>query len=160
MHLLLYGIYAAESLGKKNQTFDMCLCVNSKILENGYIARWYLASNKCDLNQDIMVEKYTTRFWIEEGIKDVKSKLHLEKYTEKIPQRERLKKCIIISCLSYAIQIAVGNQMALSDSYKKRTTVFNKFRQSIRRGTEELERIILNFINIISVYYNENQSML
>ena len=146
------GYYVTESLGKKSQTSDINLCVNSKILENGDIARWYLASNKRELSQDIMVERYTTRFWIEEGIKDLKSKLHWEKYTEKIPQKERLEKCIIISCLSYTVQTAVGNQMAMSDSDRKRTSIFNKFRQSIRRGTEKLERIILNFINIISTY--------
>ena len=93
----------------------------------GYIARWYLASNKRELNQDIMVERYTTRFWIEEGIKDLKSKFHWERYTEKIPQKKRLEKSIIISCLSYAIQTAVGNQMSRSDSDRKRTIVYNKF---------------------------------
>jgi len=48
---------------------------------------------------------------IEEGIKDFKSKLHWEKYTEKIPQKERLEKCIIISSLSYSLQTSLGNQL-------------------------------------------------
>jgi hypothetical protein len=99
-----------------------------------------------------MVERYTARFWIEEGIKDFKSKLHWEKYTEKIPENERLEKCAIISCLSYALQTALGNQMEISDSDRKRTGIFNKFRQTVRRGTIELKRIVLNFINIIPVY--------
>jgi hypothetical protein len=30
-------------------------------------------------------------------------------------------------------------------------SVFNKFKQSIRRGTEELERIILNLLTIFSL---------
>jgi hypothetical protein len=146
------GYYVTESLGKKSQTPDMNLCVNSKILANGEVAKWYLVSNQRELNQEVMVERYSTRFWIEEGIKDLKSKLHWEKYTEKIPQNERLEKCIIISCLSYSVQTAIGNQMYMSDSERKRTSVFNKFRQSIRRGTEELEKIILNFLNIIATY--------
>jgi len=146
------GYYITESLGKKSQTPDLNLCVNSKSLENGTVAKWYLVSNRRDLSQEIMTDRYTTRFWIEEGIKDLKSKLHWEKYTEKIPQKDRLIKCVIVSCLSYAVQTAIGNQMDISDSDRKRTSIFNKFRQSIRRGTEELKRIILNFINIISIY--------
>ena len=146
------GYYVTESLGKKSQTTDINLCVNSKILENGEIAKWYLVSNQRELNQGVMVDRYSTRFWIEEGIKDFKSKLHWEKYTEKIPQKERLEKCLIISSLSYCIQTAIGNQLYISDSDRQRTSVFNKFRQSIRRGTDELEKIILNFINIITTY--------
>jgi hypothetical protein len=146
------GYYITESLGKKSQTSDLNLCVNSKALENGTVAKWYLVSNRRELSQELMTEKYTTRFWIEEGIKDLKSKLHWEKYTEKIPQKDRLIKCITVSCLSYAVQTAIGNQMDISESDRKRTSIFNKFRQGIRRGTEELKRIILNFLNIISIY--------
>jgi len=151
------GYYVTESLGKKSQTPGMNLCVNSKILENGEVAKWYLVSNQRELNQEVMVDRYATRFWIEEGIKDLKSKLHWEKYTEKIPQKERLEKCIIVSCLSYSVQTAIGNQLYMSDSERKRTSIFNKFRQSIRRGTEELEKIILNFINIITIYISRTK---
>ena len=146
------GYYVTESFGKKSQTPAINLCVNSKTLENGTVAKWYLVSNKIGLSQDIMTDRYATRFWIEEGIKDLKSKLHWEKYTGKIPEKERLIKCIIVSCLSYAMQTALGNQIQMSASDRKRTSIFNKFRQSIRRGTEELKRIILNFINIINIY--------
>ena len=92
------GYYLTESLGKKSQTPDLNLCVNSKTLENGTVAKWYLVSNRRELNRELMTESYTTRFWIEEGIKDLKSKLHWEKYTEKVPQKDRLIKCITISC--------------------------------------------------------------
>jgi hypothetical protein len=151
------GYYVTESLGKKSQTPAMDLCVNSRLLENGEVVKWYLVSNQRELNQGVMADRYSTRFWIEEGIKDFKSKLHWEKYTEKIPQKERLEKCIIISGLSYALQTAIGNQMYISDSERKRTSIFNKFRQSIRRGTDELEKIILNFINIISIYVSRTK---
>jgi len=86
------------------------------------------------------------------GIKDLKSKLHWEKYTGKIPQNERFEKGIIICSLGYTVQTALGNQMYMSDFEPKRTSVFNKFRQSICCGTEELEKIILNFLNIIATY--------
>jgi hypothetical protein len=154
------GYYVVDSLGKKSQTPDMVLCVNSKMTETSKSAKWYLVANKRELSREIMVERYSTRFWFEEGVKDLKSKLHWEKYmvaelsrsTEKIPKNERLEKCIIISCLSYAIQTAIGNQLDMSASDRKRTSIFNKFRQTIRRGTMELKRVILNFINIIPVY--------
>ena len=146
------GYYITESLGKKTQTPEMNLCVNSKKLENGEIAKWYLVANKRELSRETMTERYSTRFWIEEGIKDLKSKLYWEKYTEKIPQKERLEKCIIISCFSYSLQTAIGNHLDMSESDRKRTSIFNKFRQTIRRGTEELKKIILNIINIIPVY--------
>ena len=123
----------------------------------GNVAKWYLVANRRELSQEVMVERYTTRFWIEEGIKDLKSKLHWEKYTEKIPQKERLEKSIIICCLSYSLQTAIGNQMYMSESDRKKTSIFNKFRQTIRRGTEELERIILNFINIITTYISRTK---
>jgi hypothetical protein len=42
--------------------------------------------------------------------------------------------------------------MKMSKSERERTSVFNKFRQSIRRGSEELKHIFLNFINIIRTY--------
>jgi len=151
------GYYITESLGKKSQTPDINLCVNSKKLENGEEAKWYLVANRRELSQEVMTERYTTRFWIEESIKDLKSKLHWEKYTEKIPQKERLTKCIIVSCLSYAIQTSIGNQMEISASDRLRTSVFNKFRQSIRRGTDELKRVIINFINIIATYITRTQ---
>jgi hypothetical protein len=130
----------------------MNLCVNSKRSENGKIAEWYLVSDRRELSQEIMTDRYSIRFWIEEGIKDLKSKLHQEQYTEKIPWKDRLIKCVIVSCLSYALQTAVGNQMEISESDGRRTSIFSKFRQKIRRGTEELKRIILNFINIICIY--------
>ena len=146
------GYYIVESLGKKAKTPDMVLSVKSKKTENGNITKWYLVGNKRNLNQEEMVERYSTRFWIEEGIKDMKSILHWEKYTEKIPQNERLEKCVIVSCLSYAIQTSIGNQLEMSASERKKTSIFNKFRQTIRRGTEKLKRIILNYINIINIY--------
>ena len=104
------------------------------------MAKWYLAANRRELSQELMTERYTTRFWIlvlctkyavEEGIKDLKSKLHWEKYTEKIPQNDRLTKCVIISSFSYAIQTAIGNQLQMSQSDRLRTSIFNKFRQTI-----------------------------
>ena len=150
------GYYPEVILGKEGQTKDMNVCVNSLKTEEGLLAKWFLASNR-NIGRDEMVDRYACRFWIEESFKDLKSKLHWEKYTEKIPVKERLVKCIIISSLSYALQTALGGQLHMSASEKKTTSLFNKFRQVIRRGTQELEDAILNFINIIKTYVKRTE---
>ena len=89
-----------------------------------------------DFNQEIKAD-------IDFGIEAGKSKLHWENYTEKVPQNDRLIKCVIISCLSYAVQTAIGNQMDISDSdVIKRTKILNTFKQTIRRGAEELKKYV------------------
>ena len=74
------GYYITESLGKENQTSDINLCVNSRVLENGEVAKWYLVSNRRALDQDVMVERYSTRFWIEEGILVLKYKVRSKRF--------------------------------------------------------------------------------
>lgn len=153
------GYYPSVTLGKDSQTPNLNVCVNSLKKEDGQLAKWFLASSR-DMDRNEMVERYTHRFWIEESFKDLKSKLHWEKYTEKIPVNERLMKCVIISSLSYALQTAIGNQLHMSKSEKKTTSLFNKFRQTIRRGTQELEEVILKFIHIINTYVKRTQEVL
>jgi hypothetical protein len=115
------------------------------------IPKWYLATNR-ETTQQEAVFKYKQRFWIEESFKDLKSKLHWEKYTKKKPKQGRLQKCIIVSSLSYCIQTAIGKELKMSESEKKTTSLFNKFRQAFRRGTEELEKVIFKFSAYISTY--------
>lgn len=150
------GYYPRVTLGKKAPTPGLNVCINGTMTETGEEAKWYLVSNKESSHQE-MVERYTHRFWIEESFKDLKSKLHWERYTKKIPEKDRLMKCISISCLSYALQTALGGQLNMGEKERMTTSVFNKFRQAIRRGTEELEGIIMNFINIIKVYVNRTE---
>jgi hypothetical protein len=54
--------------------------------------------------------------------------------------------------LSYAIQTAIGNQLEMSDSEKKTTSIFNKYRQAIRRGNQKLNIKIMKFKKIIYTY--------
>src|SRR5690606_22999183 len=95
------GYFMTEHFGKTSLTKGLNFCVNSIDGEDGIKRSWYLVTNKNSSQQE-MVSKYQTRFWIEESFIDLKSKLYWEKYTEKIPENNRLPKCIIISCLSYA----------------------------------------------------------
>lgn len=146
------GFYPIKYFGQNNKTKGMNLVVNT---DNTHpdTPRWYLATNIKSTQVEI-VGKYKQRFWIEESFKDLKSKLHWEKYTKKIPEKERLPKCIAISSLSYCIQTAIGKELKMSDSEKKVTSLFNKFRQAFRRGTKELENIILKFMRYLSTYVN------
>lgn len=145
------GYYPNVSLGKESQTENINVCVNSIETEDGQSRQWFLASNR-DMGKEEMVDRYKGRFWIEESFRDVKSKMHWEKYTEKIPNHDRLIKCIVVSSLSYALQVALGNQLDRTNFEKMSTSLFNKFRQTIRRGTQNLEEIILKFIYIIKTY--------
>lgn len=144
------GFYPIEYFGQNNKTKGMNLVVNTEN-NNDEINKWYLATNIKSSENEI-VGKYKQRFWIEETFKDLKSKLHWEKYTKKIPENERLPKCIAISSLSYCIQTAIGKELKMSDSEKKMTSLFNKFRQAFRRGTKELENIIMKFMRYLNIY--------
>lgn len=145
------GFYSPEYIGRVKKNKGLHLCVNSAKTKTGDEAKWFLVTNR-EMSQHEAVKSYTTRFWIEESFKDLKSKLYWEKYTKKIPEKNRLVKSVIVSCLSYAIQLALGNQLKMSDSEKKTTSIFNKLRQTIKRGSKELEEVIIKFTNIIGVY--------
>lgn len=140
------GWYEAVTLGKTARGGPVNLAVSTA--EGG--ARWYLMSNLSERAQAI--DSYRQRFWIEETFKDLKSKLRWESYTRKVPTRGRLGKCIAISCLSYAIQTALGTQITLSASEQRKTSVFNRFRQAFRRTNQKLQQIITRVISIISTY--------
>lgn len=151
------GFYNIENFGHAKKTKGLNIVVNTS--ENHEdTKKWYLATNQ-NSSQTEIVSKYEQRFWIEETFKDLKSKLHWEKYTKKIPQNDRLTKCISVSCLSYCIQSAIGKELKMSDSDRKRTSLFNKFRQSFRRGTRELENIILKFIAFFHTYRNRYKNL-
>jgi hypothetical protein len=152
------GYYFIESFGKKKQTKGMKLAVNTKKCEN-HTAKWYLATN-IESDQETIVSKYEKRFLIEETFKDLKSKLHWEKYTKKIPSKDRLTKNIIVCSLSYTIQTALGNQLKMSNSERKVTSLFNKLNQTFRRGTRELERVIMKFARVIYTYVNRNKNLI
>jgi hypothetical protein len=153
------GYYFIESFGKIGDSKNVNLVVNTKNISENINPKWYLATNIVASKEEI-VGKYEQRFLIEETFKDLKSKLHWEKYTKKIPTKDRLVKNIIVSSLSYAIQTAFGNQLEMSDSERKTTSIFNKFRQAIRRGNSQLEKIIMKFSGMIYTYIARNKHLL
>tara|TARA_B100000609_G_C17189835_1_gene421811 strand:+ start:108 stop:1211 length:1104 start_codon:yes stop_codon:yes gene_type:complete len=159
IQLSLYndGYYFIESFGKNKCSEGVNLVVNTKETSEGK-ARWYLATNIVS-DRGTIVSKYEQRFLIEETFKDLKSKLHWEKYTKKIPTNDRLIKNIIVSSLSYTIQTAIGNQLKMSDSERKVTSIFNKLRQTFRRGNKQLEKIIMKFQRVIFTYISRNANL-
>ena len=146
------GYYKLEYLGQKNKRENMHLAVGTET-RDGQSSTWYLVSNNAQSAKEI-VNKYATRFWIEEGFKDLKSRLHWEKYTEKIPTKDRLLKSVVVSSLSYAIQTALGNALHMSKSERERTSLFNKFQQTFKRTTKELEYLIMKFNSIVTKCFN------
>lgn len=153
------GYYCIATFGKVSQSKGVNLVVNTKKIEGDEEAKWYLATN-INASKEAIVGKYEQRFLIEETFKDLKSKLHWEKYTKKIPKKDRLTKNIIISSLSYAIQTSIGNQLQMSESEKKTTSIFNKFRQTIRRGNQELGKVVMKFKRNIYNYIYRNITLL
>lgn len=144
------GFYPIENFGVKHKTKGMNLVVNTSE-DHPDSPRWFLATNILQPQVDIIF-KYKQRFWIEESFKDLKSKLHWEKYTKKLPVKSRLEKCIIVSSLSYCIQTGIGKELKMSNSEIKTTSLFNKFRQTFRRGTKELENIVKKITLCLSTY--------
>lgn len=144
------GYYKLEYLGQKTKSEDLHLAVTTST-HNDVPSTWYLVSNTAQGAKEMSL-KYATRFWIEEGFKDLKSRLYWEKYTEKIPTKDRLHKCIVVSSLSYALQTALGNGLRMSESEREKTSIFNKFQQTFKRSTRELEHLIMKFNTIIYTY--------
>lgn len=155
LNLFADGWYEQVWLGKTRQAGPVNLAVSSVVNEEGAASKWYLKTN---INHyDHVVSSYTRRFWIEESFKDLKSQLKWETYTEKLPSKDRINKCVTVSCLSYAIQTSLGTQISLAPSEEAKASVFKRFRQAYRRSSERLERIITKFLGMIPTYIRRTQ---
>lgn len=150
LDLFADGWYDQVTLGKGARMGGVNVAVSSVPNEQKNRSKWYLMTNVD--SYDHAVGSYCQRFWIEETFKDLKSKLMWETYTKKVPTKDRLTKCIVVSCLSYAVQTSLGSQIALSASERKKTSVFNSFRQAYRRTSAKIAEIITKFIAIINTY--------
>jgi len=156
LNLFADGWYGQVILGKQAQLSPVNVAVSSIDNEEGGSSKWYLMSNVAE--RDHAISSYCRRFWIEESFKDLKSKMRWESYTKKVPTKDRLTKCIAVSCLSYAIQTSLGSQLRLSPSERKKTSVFNSFRQAYRRSSRKIEEIITKFIAMIYTYISRTKA--
>lgn len=155
LNLFTDGWYEHVTLGKQAQIHPVNLAVSSYETKEKERSTWFLMTNVTDATHAI--ESYKRRFWIEESFKDLKSKLKWETYTKKIPTQDRLTKCIVVSCLSYAIQTSLGTQIELSKSEHRKTSIFNRFRQAFVRTNKKLEAVILKFIAMIHTYVRRSK---
>jgi hypothetical protein len=104
LHLCDAGSYREVVIRQTPPTkgLNLAICNSSD-----FQRRWYLATS---IDPQQAAEDYKRRMWIEQTFKDLKSVLKWETYTAKIPSRQRLQKLIVLSCLSYAIQLCLGTQ--------------------------------------------------
>lgn len=137
LHLCDDGSYRDVILGKHDPVDFLNVAIHSD--EEYETTRWYLATSLEDPQQAIA--DYKRRVWIEQTFKDLKSVLKWETYTKKIPEKKRLDKLVVMSCLSYAIQVCLGTQVDIPPSEEEKTSVLQRFRHiyiSAYRKTEKL----------------------
>lgn len=137
LHLCDEGSYREVMLGKNDPVEFLNVAIHS---DGKYEkARWHLATSLEDPQEAIA--DYQRRVWIEQTFKDLKSVLKWETYTKKIPENKRLDKLVVLSCLSYAIQVCIGTQVDIPPSEEEKTSVLQRFRHlytSAYRKTENL----------------------
>lgn len=111
--------------------------------------RWYLQTNLEE--EEMVVDTYYKRMQIEESFRDLKGVLHWEKYTKKVPKKEYMERCVVVSCLSYAIQMSLGGYERVSEKEEERSSLLSRWRNLMNRGIEYMNKIMKIFIAVISV---------
>jgi len=140
LHLCDAGSYREVVIGQTNPTAGLNLAVCSS---PDFQRRWYLATS---IDPGQAAEDYTRRMWIEETFKDLKSVLKWETYTAKIPTGGRLQKLVVLSCLSYSIQLCLGTQVAVPPSEEAKTSLLQRFRHIYSSAYRKTERIYTRMI--------------
>lgn len=147
------GFYLEIELSKKSNMNTNLAISTLKKEESGNKKLYVMTSLK---EEDAPIEEYARRMWIEETFRDLKSELGWEKYTKKIPQKERLEKCTIISSISYAIQICIGSKIAIPKSEEQKTSVLRRFKNAFiaqyRTISSVYKKVITSFY--VGIYRN------
>jgi len=155
------GLYTCSEIGKKTQMEGNI--VVSELIDvdkieatgkkkddvNKKKTKWYLQTNLS--NSELVIDTYYKRMQIEESFKDLKHVLHWEKYTKNVPKKEYIEKCVTISCLSYAIQMSLGNYEKVSEKEEERSSLLSRWRNLMNRGIEFTSKIMKIFIAVVSV---------
>lgn len=145
------GMYKDVILGVKNRTEGINVAINSVKSEDKKPSKWFLATNVEEKEQ--AVSDYSCRMWIEETFKDLKSELKWETYTKKVPEKERLEKTIIISCLSYAIRLCLAEKIEIPPSEEKKTSIFKRVQHLLVSAQEKIEEIYRSVISVFSLRF-------
>lgn len=148
------GYYHEIELSKKSNMKTNLAISTLKKEEGGKKKFYVMTSLKIE---EAPIEEYARRMWIEETFRDLKSELGWENYTKKIPQKERLEKCTIISSISYAIQICIGSKITIPKSEEKRTSVLRRFKNAFiaqyRTISSVYKKVITSFL--VGIYRNK-----
>ena len=149
------GVYYDLYIGR-NSSVKSNLVVNEIEGEGKERLRWYLRTNLRD--RERVVRDYQRRMWIEEGVKDLKSYLRWESYTEKIPEKGRLEKMVVISILSYVIGLCIGSREesieGIEEDKKREEGLYRRFINIVRASIDRASRFILTVIVLtIQKYY-------
>jgi len=150
MSLFEDGFYEDVTVGKNRPTENVNLAVNSIKNEEGEKCTWYLLTSV--KSKERAVNDYSRRMWIEETFKDLKGVLKWEQYTEKIPEKGRLEKMIVISCLSYAIQMSIGDRIDVPKSEEKKTSILKRFQNIISSSY----RLVGKLFNTLTSLFIQN----
>lgn len=156
LNTLKEGYYGQVTLGKNSQIEYISVVVSSIKDEKGKKHYWYLAAR---IEDPIRIENkwkfikncYEQRMWIEESFKDLKQILKWEKYTEKIPLKNRMENLVVISCLSYALQICIGTQIDVPNSEKKKTSIIKRVRHILVQ-IHRMNNILTKIITLFCIY--------
>jgi len=143
------GFYKGVVLGKGNPISDINVVVKSTSVDGVEKARWYLATNLGNCEQ--VIEDYSGRMWIEESYKDLKGILKWETYTRKIPHKGRLEKLIVLSSLSYALQLCIGSSIDIPGSEEDKTSVVKRFQHIIVSAWRKAEGLYLKIVLLFRV---------
>lgn len=147
LSILDAGKYEDVELGKTNPMPIPCVVVNKiKDVEEQKEKRWYLMSSKKEMSVEEIVDLYAKRMWIEESFKDLKGLLKWERYTKKKASFERMKKMIIISGLSYGIQMSIGSSRIVENQRGKGESIMRGLKNFLHSVSEKVKRGIMIFV--------------
>ena len=147
LHLCDDGSYREIMLGQTNTVDFLNLAIHSDGEHEN--TRWYLATSLQDPQQ--AVSDYRRRMWIEETFKDLKSVLKWETYTRKIPENKRLDKLVVLSCLSYAIQVCIGTTVDIPPSEEEKTSVLQRFRHIYTSAYRKTEALYMKMVHAFNM---------
>ena len=89
-----------------------------------------------------IVGMYAKRMQIEKGFRDLKRVMHWEEYTARVPKAEYMEKCIVISSLSYAIQVSLGRYEEVGKVEARRSSWLVRWRNGMLRGLRYVSELL------------------
>jgi len=108
------------------------------------VEKWHLQTNVRDGKGFIVGT--AKRIPIEGGFRDLKRVMHWEEYTARVPKKEYMEKCIVISSLSYAIQVSLGRYEAVGKVEERRSGWLVRWRNAMLRGVRYVSELLGAFV--------------